>query len=106
MTLPSNSFAPLRVARDTWTAEVDKWDHLQSLMSNAMVLDPFGGSGSTLIACEQTDRICRTIELDEKFCDVIVKRYIEQVGSADGVSVQRDGLTYRYDEVAAESSMT
>lgn len=79
---------------------------MNSSMSNAMVLDPFGGSGSTLIACEQTDRICRTIELDEKFCDVIVKRYIEQVGSADGVSVQRDGLTYRYDEVAAESSMT
>ena len=74
-------------------------------MSNAIVLDPFGGSGSTLIACEQTDRICRTIELDEKFCDVIVKRYIEQVGSAEGVCVQRDGLTYRYDEVALESSM-
>lgn len=44
-------------------------------MSNAIVLDPFGSSGSTLIACEQTDRICRTIELDEKFCDVIVKRW-------------------------------
>ena len=51
------------------------------------VYDPFGGSGSTLIACEQTDRICRTIELDEKFCDVIVNRYIEQAGTADGVSV-------------------
>ena len=78
---------------------------MNSSMSNAIVLDPFGGSGSTLIACEQTDRICRTIELDEKFCDVIVKRYIEQIGSADGVSVQRDGLTYRYDEVDLESSM-
>ena len=48
-------------------------------MSNCIVLDPFGGSGSTLIACEQTNRICHTIELDEKFCDVIVKRYIEPV---------------------------
>ena len=48
------------------------------------------------------DRICRTIELDEKFCDVIVKRYIEQVGSSSGVTVQRDGLTYTYDELAAE----
>ena len=57
-------------------------------------------SGSTLIACEQTDRICRTIELDEKFCDVIGNRYIEQVGSADGVSVLRDGKTYGYEEVA------
>ena len=72
---------------------------LNASMSNAIVLDPFGGSGSTLIACEQTERICRTIELDEKFCDVIVKRYIEQVGTAAGVSLLRDGLTYRYDEV-------
>lgn len=71
-----------------------------SSMANSVVLDPFGGSGSTLIACEQTDRICRTIELDEKFCDVIINRYIEQAGSADGVSVLRDGKTYSYEEVA------
>ena len=70
-----------------------------SSMANSVVLDPFGGSGSTLIACEQTDRICRTIELDEKFCDVIVNRYIEQVGSADGVTVLRDGKTWKYEEV-------
>lgn len=73
---------------------------MNSSMSNAVVLDPFGGSGSTLIACEQSDRICYTVELDEKFCDVIVKRYIEQVGSSDGVTVQRDGVTFRFDEVA------
>ena len=77
---------------------------LNSSMSNAIVLDPFGGSGSTLIACEQTDRVCRTIELDEKFCDVIVKRYIEQVGNADSVSLQRNGLTYRYEEVAGDDA--
>ena len=40
-----------------------------------------------------------TIELDEKFCDVIVKRYIEQVGSSENVSVVRDGLTYKFDEL-------
>jgi len=72
---------------------------MNSSMSNTLVLDPFGGSGSTLISCEMTNRSCCTIELDEKFCDVIVKRYIEQVGSANGVSVQRDGLTYQYSEV-------
>ena len=72
---------------------------MNSSMSDSVVLDPFGGSGSTLIACEQTDRICYTVELDEKFCDVIVKRYIEQVGGSDGVTVQRDGLTYKYSEV-------
>jgi len=75
---------------------------MNSSMSNTLVLDPFGGSGSTLIACEQSDRSCYTIELDEKFCDVIVKRYIEQVGSAEKVSVQRDGLLYSYAEMTVD----
>lgn len=70
-----------------------------SSMSNCIVLDPFGGSGSTLIACEQTNRICHTIELDEKYCDVIVKRYIEQAGTAENVSVVRDGKTTRFDDL-------
>lgn len=74
-----------------------------SSLTNSIVLDPFGGSGSTLIACEQTDRICCTAELNEKFCDVIVKRYIEQVGSSQNVSVQRKGVTYQYDELEAEN---
>ena len=72
---------------------------MNSSMSNTLVLDPFGGSGSTLIACEQTDRSCSTIELDEKYCDVIIKRFIEQVGSSDKVSVLRGGLVYSYDEL-------
>ena len=71
-----------------------------SSMANSVVLDPFGGSGSTLIACEQTDRICCTIELGEKFCDVIVKRYIEQVGSDEKISVLRDGKVLPFTEVA------
>ena len=71
-----------------------------SSMSNTLVLDPFGGSGSTLIACEQTDRSCCTIELDEKYCDVIVKRYIEQVGTDENVFVMRDGKEYKFSEVA------
>ncbi len=62
-----------------------------SSVANCIVLDPFAGSGSCLIACEQTDRICYTIELDPKFVDVIVYRYIEQVGSSDGVKLIRDG---------------
>ena len=68
-------------------------------MSNAIVLDPFGGSGSTLIACEQTDRTCYTIELDEKFCDVIVNRYLEQVGTDREIKVIRNGKTFSYQEV-------
>ena len=51
-----------------------------SSKSGDIVVDLFGGSGSTLIACEQTSRICYTSELDEKYCDVIVKRYEEYTG--------------------------
>lgn len=73
-----------------------------SSMANSVVLDPFGGSGSTLIACEQTDRACRMIELDEKFVDVIVNRFIELVGSDEDVSLLRDGKTYKYTEVVKD----
>jgi DNA modification methylase len=72
---------------------------LNSSLTNCIVLDPFGGSGSTLIACDQTERICYTIELDEKYCDVIVKRYIEQVGNDDGVYLLRDGSEIRYSDL-------
>lgn len=44
------------------------------------VVDLFGGSGSTLIACEQLNRQCFTMELDEKYCDVIIKRYEQLTG--------------------------
>lgn len=40
-----------------------------------VVVDAFGGSGSTMMACEQMDRPCFSMELDPKFCDVIVKRW-------------------------------
>jgi len=70
-----------------------------SSMSNYIVLDPFGGSGSTLIACDQTNRICYTIELDEKYADVIVKRYIEQVGSDDTVFLLRDRKKKAYKDL-------
>mgnify|MGYP001510126250 CR=1 FL=1 len=70
-----------------------------SCMSNCIVLDPFLGSGSTLIACEETGRICYGIELDEKFADVIVRRYIEYVGGSDGVFLLRDNVKIPYSEV-------
>jgi site-specific DNA-methyltransferase (adenine-specific) len=44
-----------------------------------VVLDTFGGSGSTLIACQQTGRVCRMVELDPKYCDVIRRRWAEHV---------------------------
>ena len=46
-----------------------------SSKKNGIVLDLFGGSGSTLIACEKTNRKCRIMELDPKYCDVIRRRY-------------------------------
>nr|WP_296969142.1 site-specific DNA-methyltransferase [Tepidanaerobacter sp. EBM-38] len=67
-----------------------------SSVTNCIVLDPFGGSGSTLIACEQTGRICYAIELDEKYADVIVKRYIEYVNSYEEVFLIRDGEKIKY----------
>ena len=42
---------------------------------NGMVFDPFGGSGSTLIACEKMDRVCYIMEIDSDYCDTIIKRY-------------------------------
>lgn len=61
-----------------------------------IVLDPFGGSGSTLIAAEATGRAARLIELDPKFCDVIVKRYLQTTGKRD-VSLLRDGKEIELD---------
>ena len=71
-------------------------------MTGSIVLDPFGGSGSTLIACEQTDRVCYMVELDEKYCDVIVKRTIEQVGTAEDVYLIRNGQKVHYSDVAGK----
>ena len=48
-----------------------------------IVLDIFGGSGSTLIACEQTNRTCYMMELDEKYCDVIRKRYAKFINKEE-----------------------
>lgn len=70
-----------------------------SSMSNCIILDPFGGSGSTLIASEQTGRVCHTIELDEKYVDVIVKRYIEFTGSDEEVYLLRNGEKIKYKDV-------
>lgn len=72
-----------------------------SSMRGTIVLDPFLGSGSTLIAADQTGRVCYGIELDEKFVDVIVKRYIEVTGNTE-VTVQRNHEVLTYNQVLKE----
>ena len=73
----------------------------QSTMSNGIVLDGFLGSASTLIACDQIDRICFGVEIEEKFVDVATKRYVAaHNGKYDDVYVIRDGQKLKFDEVA------
>ena len=75
-----------------------------SSQENAIVLDPFGGSGSTLMACEQLGRICYTMELDEKYASVILRRYAEGAGDASGIHVLRDGERIPYADLVKEVS--
>ena len=62
------------------------------------VLDPFGGSGTTLIACEKTGRQARVIELEPKYCDVICRRFMDFSGKA--ATLEADGRAFA--DVAAE----
>ena len=73
-----------------------------SSQENSIVLDTFGGSGSTLMACEQTGRICYTMELDEKYASVILRRYVDDTGNAEGVYVIRGDRQIPYSELVKE----
>ena len=73
-----------------------------SSQENAIVLDTFGGSGSTLMACEQTDRICHMMELDEKYASVILRRYVEDTGDSENVYVVRAGEKIPYSALVKE----
>ena len=67
-----------------------------SSQENAIVIDTFGGSGSTLMACEQLNRICCMMELDEKYASVILRRYVEDTRDAENVFVTRNGERIPY----------
>jgi DNA modification methylase len=73
-------------------------DILDTYHKNSTVLDLFGGSGSTLIACEKTARDCRMMELDPKYCDVIIKRWQDFTGQQ--ATLEATGQTY--DQLEAE----
>ena len=64
-----------------------------------IIVDLYGGSGSTLIACEQLGRVCYMCELDPKYCTVILKRYIAIKGSADDVFLIKDGNKIPFNEI-------
>ena len=75
----------------------------QCTQTNGMVLDGFLGSASTLIACEQLNRVCFGVELEPKFVDVAVERYIKlHDGNSDDVYLIRDGKRIAYSELVKE----
>jgi DNA modification methylase len=73
-----------------------------STQANAIVIDTFGGSGSTLMACEQMNRICYTMELDEKYASVILRRYVEDTNDSENVYVIRNGENILYKDLVKE----
>lgn len=73
-----------------------------SSRENAIVIDTFGGSGSTLMACEKTNRICCTMELDEKYASVILRRYVEDTGDKENVFTIRNGEKCTYSDLVKE----
>jgi len=70
-----------------------------SSRSGDSVLDLFGGSGTTLLAAEQTGRVAYMMEMDCVYCDVIVKRFINQMKTDAGVFLLRDGNKTAYNEI-------
>ena len=73
-----------------------------STQENAVVIDTFGGSGSTLMACEKSNRICYTMELDPKYASVILRRFVEDGGNPEEVYVERDGKLFYYKDLVKE----
>ena len=73
-----------------------------SSQENAIVVDTFGGSGSTLMACEFSNRICYTMELDEKYASVILRRYVDNTNDSANVYCIRDGQRYEYNDLVKE----
>ena len=74
-----------------------------SSQENGIILDLFGGSGSTLIAAEQMNRIGYLMELDPVYASVIVRRYAAFKGGIDEIKVIRDGKTYDGKEIYVPS---
>lgn len=77
----------------------------QCTQTNGMVLDGFLGSASTLIACDQLNRVCFGVELEPKFVDVAVERYIKlHDGNSEDVYLIRDGQRIDYKDVEVQDA--
>lgn len=73
-----------------------------SSQENAIVLDTFGGSGSTMMACQRTNRIAHMMEIDEKYASVILRRYVEDTGDSENVYVVRNREKIPYSALVKE----
>ncbi len=73
-----------------------------SSQENAIVIDTFGGSGSTMMACEQINRTCFMMELDEKYASVILRRAVENGIDTEDIFVERDGQKIMYADLVKE----
>ena len=94
----NNEFSNIHAA----TFSVEFVSHYINNFSNKKdkVLDLFGGTGTTLIACEQLNRTCYMMELDPIYCDVILQRYINLKGTSQGVyRINADGTKTKYDDI-------
>ena len=76
--------------------------YLPCTQANGIVIDTFGGSGSTLMACELSNRICCMMELDEKYASVILRRYVEDGGNPEDVYVERNGEKFMYSDLVKQ----
>ena len=73
-----------------------------STQENAVVIDTFGGSGSTMMACQQMNRICHMMELDEKYASVILRRAVENGIAPENIFVERNGEKLMYSDIVKE----
>ena len=76
-----------------------------SSQENAIVIDVFGGSGSTMMACQQSNRICYMCELDEKYASVILRRAVENGIAPEDIFVERHGDRIPYADLVKEVEM-
>lgn len=104
---------PVRIYKQLWNGMIREGEHDPrvhptqkpvNLLANIIkdftdegdiVIDITGGSGSTLIACEQTNRVCYMMELDPKYCDVIRKRYAKFIGKEDSWQMETPSISLK-----------